>query len=496
MLHQPILAAIASYLAMSTSTPSNLPLFRVKSAWSKAGVGTSIVLQPQDTEGADCKPSTRVVFDIGSTPTIADAFPASTVIVSHGHVDHVGGMFSHARAHSVAYGGSTPTYYVPKPLVAKLEEARSAFSAMDALCVDESEDNARSHSLLQMHIVGVEPGDEIELSIKKLPDGKRLFLRVFDVAHCGHPGLGFCVVSRRNAGLKPEYQDLPGNKIRDLVKSGVEVKSEPVETVDVMYSGDTSCDGLMKRDVEEMADPEDTSQRKDLFLNEAFNAPLILCEATYLEEGMQEQAKSRGHMSIEDIPAVLSCHGWNGEMGDDAARKIVLLHLSARHKPANRALELIQKNLNVSVAEYCDVAISSLMTEAEMRKFQGIGLLRPSGLVSLGDLKKGSTKSGKKGSSKSKPFAPNVGAIEKGVVTRLEPYGAFVQLKAFRGKGLVHRSQLGGPLGMNQEVFVKVLDVTMERDDRSGNIHQKLSLSTKNINQESGADMATTSLRS
>ena len=84
------------------------------------------------------------------------------------------------------------------------------------------------------------------------------------------------------------------------------------------------------------------------------------------------------------------------------------------------------------------------------------------------------------------PFsiAPNVGAIEKGVVTRLEPYGAFVQLQAFRGRGLVHRSQLGGPLGVNDEVFVKVIDVTMERDDRSGNIHQKISLSTKNIDQE------------
>ena len=159
-------------------------------------------------------------------------------------------------------------------------------------------------------------------------------------------------------------------------------------------------------------------------------------------------------------------------------------------------LELIQNNLPLSVAEYCDVAISSLMTEAEMRIFQGLGLLQPSGLVSLGDIKKGSSKRAKKDSSKSKPFAPNVGAIAKGVVARLEPYGAFVQLQAFRGKGLVHRSQLGGPLGVNDEVFVKVIDVTMERDDRSGNIHQKISLSTKNINQESGTDMAKTAMRS
>jgi len=489
VLHSPLLAAVASYLAMSTSPPPSnhhLPLFRVKSAWSKAGVGTSIVLQPQDAEGNAMKPSCRVVFDIGSTPTMADAFPASTVVVSHGHVDHVGGMFSHARAHSVEYGDSTPTYYVPQPLVAKLEDARSAFSAMDALCEEGSEDGARSRSLLKMNIVGVEPGDELELPIKKLPDGKRLFLRVFDVAHGGHPGLGFSIVSKRDAGLKQEYQGLAGNEIRDLVKNGVQVKGDPVESVEVMYSGDTSLDGIMKR--------SDTSHRKDLFLNQAFTAPLILCEATYLGKEMQQQARSRGHMSIEDVPTALSSHGWDQQgRGDDDARKIVLLHISARHKPANRALELIQKQLPASIAECCDVAISSLMTDGEMSKFQALGLLQPSGLVSLGDIQKGSSKRARKDLSKSKPFAPNVGAIEKGVVTRLETYGAFVQLQAFRGRGLIHKSQLSQSLSVNDEVFVKVIDVTMERDDTSGNIRQKIALSTKNVDQESGADMAKTS---
>jgi len=187
---------------------------------------------------------------------------------------------------------------------------------------------------------------------------------------------------------------------------------------------------------------------------------------------------------------VLSSHGWD-QQGGDASRKIVLLHLSARHKPAKRALELIQKHLPVSVADCCDVAISSLMTDAEMNKYQGLGLLQPSGLVSLGAIKRGSSKRAKNGDSKSKPFAPNVGAVEKGIVTRLEPYGAFIQLQDFRGRGLVHRSQLGeGALGVNDEVFVKVIDMSMERDHRSGNIRQKISLSTKDIDQSKGVDMA------
>ena len=47
----------------------------------------------------------RIAFDMGSTPVIDAAIPAKHVFLSHGHVDHSGGIFSHARAHSVACGG-------------------------------------------------------------------------------------------------------------------------------------------------------------------------------------------------------------------------------------------------------------------------------------------------------------------------------------------------------------------------------------------------------
>ena len=144
--------------------------------------------------------------------------------------------------------------------------------------------------------------------------------------------------------------------------------------------------------------------------------------------------------------------------------------------------------MNCPATEYCDVALSALMTDAEMNKFQGMGLLQPSGLVSLSAIEKGSSKRGAKGDSKSKPFAPDVGVIAKGIVNRLEPYGVFVQLQDFRGYGLVHRSQLGaGALSVNDEVYVKVIDLTMERDDRSGNIRPKLALATKGVDQNKGA---------
>jgi len=350
-------------------------MFRVKSAWSKAGVGTSVVLDT-DTEDTGGK-STRIVFDIGATPVIDDAFPSSTVIISHGHVDHIGGMFSHARAHSVAYGGSTPsTYYVPAALVPKLEEARKAMSSIDAF--NAGSEGCRSESLLNMNIVGVNSGDEIELKLRKVSGGKQLLLRAFAVDHCGHPALGYSIVSRRSPGLKPEYQGLPGDRIRDLVKSGVQIKGDPIEAIEVTYTGDTAVGGIVKRDC-----PNSTESLGDKYLNQAFTAPLIICEATFLEPDMQELARSKGHMNIEDVSTALSSHGW-GDASEDISRRLVLLHISSRHRPAERAMKLILKQLPDHIIQHCDVAISALLSEEERRENQTfMNMIRTSGCISL-----------------------------------------------------------------------------------------------------------------
>lgn len=95
-------------ITMPSSTHWN-----ILSSWSKAGIGTSIVLElkkPTDG-GASSQPSSskkqspRIVFDIGATPCFDDAIYAKYIFISHGHVDHVGALFSHARAHAVSCGG-------------------------------------------------------------------------------------------------------------------------------------------------------------------------------------------------------------------------------------------------------------------------------------------------------------------------------------------------------------------------------------------------------
>src|SRR5262249_26505185 len=81
---------------------------------------------------------------------------------------------------------------------------------------------------------GVRPGQEIELSREHV-------VTAFRTTHT-IPSLGYVVWDRRNK-LKEEYQGLPGEKIRDLRLSGVEVTRE-VRMPILCYTGDTSPAGM------------------------------------------------------------------------------------------------------------------------------------------------------------------------------------------------------------------------------------------------------------
>lgn len=82
---------------------SSMSSIRLVSCWSKAGVGTSVVLEYNPNNGGKKRP--RIVLDLGATPIYDESIRANTVLISHSHLDHIGAIFSHARAHSVACSG-------------------------------------------------------------------------------------------------------------------------------------------------------------------------------------------------------------------------------------------------------------------------------------------------------------------------------------------------------------------------------------------------------
>jgi metal-dependent hydrolase (beta-lactamase superfamily II) len=145
----------------STTNHDETSYFNVLKSWSLGGIGTSILVES--------RMGTRIVLDVGSTPIFHDTVSANIVIISHGHLDHSGGMFSHARAHYLLFQ-KIPTYYMPLALVDKVRNVERALWELDSAQTDDDDrKNKISTSAtpppgLPITIVGVKPGDEILLS--------------------------------------------------------------------------------------------------------------------------------------------------------------------------------------------------------------------------------------------------------------------------------------------------------------------------------------------
>ena len=110
----------------------------------------------------------------------------------------------------------------------------------------------------------------------------------------------------------------------------------------------------------------------------------------------------------------------------------------------------------------------------------------------------GSGGGGRDGRGQGQPYAPPPNSVQKGTVTRLEPYGCFVQLTSFRARGLVHKSQLASyrvenvedAVAVDDSVYVKVTEVTKQpHEDGSGRVRHKISLSMKYADQDDGTDL-------
>jgi len=369
----------------------------VKSAWSKAGVGTNIVLElkcaPDHAKTKTKKRPACVAFDMGATPCFDDAILANYVFLSHGHIDHVGALFSHARAHAVSCGGEAPTYFVPAQLLPQIEQCRHAMSLIDSFTTttsnDENKNNGREN-LLTMTLVPVNPGDEFPLKGIAYGSKTTFFVRAFEVDHAGHTALGYVMGSRTMAsGLKQEYQNLDGNTIRELVQSGVSVKeTATVEKIEVAYSGDTCRNGLIKNSLHSPESVEEHLSKSATYLQQAFQAELLICELTFLDsaedEAQMQRSVERGHLHMNDLEDIFASHGRLNS--HDETKSVLFYHLSGRYGPASRALEYIATGLPSQIRNSCHVAIKSLLSEKEKAAADGIQMLiQPNGCISVED---------------------------------------------------------------------------------------------------------------
>ena len=226
-------------------------------------------------------PELKLGFDLGAHPW--DFMGTGTWFISHTHLDHVAALPVYvARRRMMKM--EPPTMYVPVEALDDVKKLLTIFHRLD-----------RGRQTCDLR--GVSPGDEIALSREHV-------VTVFNTVHT-IPSRGFVVWDRRNK-LKDEYVGLPGNQIRDLKLSGVEITRE-VRTPLVAYTGDTAPAGLD-------AEPA------------CFSAKVLITEMSFIrDKHRREKIHKFGHMHLDDF--VERADRFKNEL-------IVAGHFSTRYHPS------------------------------------------------------------------------------------------------------------------------------------------------------------------
>jgi ribonuclease Z len=204
-------------------------------------------------------PELKLGFDLGAQPWSFMTTP--TWFISHTHLDHLAALPVYvARRRMMKM--EPPTIYLPAEAIEGVEMLLRAFQRLD-------------RGRLPAKLVGLEPGQEVELS-------RELVVKAFATRHTV-PSLGFLVWERRKK-LKPEYHGLSGDEIRDLRLSGVVVSAE-IRLPKVAYLGDTAPAGLDA-------------------LPDLYRAEVLILEMTFVAPGERPSIIHKfGHTHLDDVLA-------------------------------------------------------------------------------------------------------------------------------------------------------------------------------------------------
>jgi ribonuclease Z len=214
-------------------------------------------------------PELKIGFDLGAHPW--DFMGTGTWLITHSHLDHIAALPVYvARRRMMKM--EPPTIYMPVEAVDDVHRLLRIFHRLD-------------RGRMVCEIVGVEPGQEIELSREHVAT-------VFQTTHT-IPSVGYIVWDRRHK-LKEEYHGLPGDKIRD------------VRTPLVAYTGDTSPAGI--------------DRCPDLF-----HTRILITEMSFIRPNhRREKIHKFGHMHLDDFL----------ERADRFENELIICaHFSTRYHP-------------------------------------------------------------------------------------------------------------------------------------------------------------------
>ena len=202
-------------------------------------------------------PELKLGFDLGAQPW--SFMGTGTWFLTHTHLDHVAALPVYvARRRMMKM--DPPTIYLPEHAIEAVERILKLFTRLD-------------RGRLPCQLIAAKPGDEIEISRE----------HVVTVSATTHtvPSLGYVVWERRRK-LRPEFQNLSGNEIRDLRLSGTDVTEER-RVPRLAYLGDSTPAGL-----------DDCPAM--------YEAQILITELTFVApRHRKDKIHKFGHMHLDDL---------------------------------------------------------------------------------------------------------------------------------------------------------------------------------------------------
>lgn len=199
----------------------------------------------------------KLNFDLGGQPW--DFIGTPTCFVTHTHLDHIAALPLYVSRRRMMKM-EPPVIYVPAAAIDPCWRLLKAFVQLD-------------RGAMPCELEPIRDGDEIEIGREWLVTALRTRHTIESVGY---------LVEQRRQKLKPEYQTLAGDQIRDLRLAGTEVTRETRVPI-FAYTGDTSPGGL-----------DDNP--------EMYEAKVLVTEMTFVAPmHRREKIHKHGHMHLDDF---------------------------------------------------------------------------------------------------------------------------------------------------------------------------------------------------
>lgn len=229
----------------------------------------------------------RILFDAGegvSTRMATKVFAFKRIFLTHGHVDHIAGLWGIINARNNAMGDRE------KPLIVHYPKGNNAVEEYINFIL-----KANSDLRFAFEVKPVEPGEKIFL---RDAGGFKRFIVPFKTRHTSNEkSVGYHLFEVRRK-LKEEFKNLDEKQIVRLVKEmGRDFVTEEYEKKILTITGDSLA-----------IDPK-----------EAEGTDLLIHECTFLNS---KDRRIRNHASIEEVVEVVKKAG---------VKKVILYHISTRY---------------------------------------------------------------------------------------------------------------------------------------------------------------------